>query len=122
MLALLVLLAACHHYVTPQGIAPAEYVAAEQPEQVRVTLTDGTRHVLRHVTVSQDSLRGTVEDGGERDLPPGAAWAVPLAAIERLEAYRPNGWANVGLVMGGVILLSALVLGTVSILILTSME
>jgi hypothetical protein len=121
VLALLVPLVACHHYVTPKGITPAEYVAAERPEQVRVTLTDGTRRVLRQVTVSQDSIRGYPADAGEDDLPQ-AAWAAPLVAVERLEVYRPNGWANVGLVMGGVILLTALVLGTVSILILTGME
>ena len=103
-------LPACYHFVTPKGITPEAYIAAEQPGQVRVTLPDGTRQTLLRPALSQDSLRGHIpvrlSNNRVRSGPP---WAVPIDSVQRLEVRKPNTWATVGLVVGGVVVVGAAV-------------
>jgi len=122
VLVLLLPLGSCHHYVTPQGITPAEYLSSEQPQRARVTLTDGTRQVLWNVRLARDSIYGFLAE--DQAVSPGAEpqWKAPLAMVQRLEIYEANSVATFGLVTGIVVVVGALAVGTAAILILTSME
>jgi hypothetical protein len=99
-LLLLACLSACHHYVTPAGTTPEQYVTEQRPSRVRVTLADRSRHVVRAPWVRGDTLGGTLLVPDPRGVlieQPGA-WTVPLGSLSLLEVYRPNSGGTVALV------------------------
>ena len=95
---LMTYLPACYHYVTPKEMTPAQYIAAKDPKQVRVTLADSSQVVLRDPWVSADSLGGRlmVQDARARD--PG--WATPLSQVRRLEGHEYDNWGVAGITVG----------------------
>ena len=62
---LTVYLPACHHWVTPKGVTPQEYITAKRPSTVRVTLTDSSRIVLQNPRAASDSLWRSLAPGGQ---------------------------------------------------------
>src|SRR5256884_5888153 len=56
--------AACQGWHT-EDVAPQAVLAAQQPNQVRVTRTDGQRFVLQHPVLRGDSLEGAWQLGGD---------------------------------------------------------
>jgi hypothetical protein len=69
-------LAGCYRYTARGAVAPEELVASEHPGDVRVTLTDGSRHDLTEPSVTADSLLA------KRN---GRSWSAPLAQVRQLE-------------------------------------
>jgi len=86
-------LAACTSWQT-QELAPEQVLAQEQPDQVRVTLSDGQRLELRYPAVHGDTLTGMRE---ARQV------AVPLERVSRLELREADGGKTL-LLVGGVML------------------
>jgi hypothetical protein len=79
--ALLVMyLPGCHHWVTPKGMTPQEYVTTVHPAKVRVTLADLTRVELQQPWVVSDSLFGRLT---AREV-----WAEPLASVQLLQVRK----------------------------------
>lgn len=109
-LLLVLYLPACYHYVTPKRTTPQQYIATEQPDQVRVTLTDGTRQILLRPSISQGSLQGYVLVRESNNfMRAGPPWAVSITSVQRLEVHKFDTWATVGLVFGGLALVGAAV-------------
>ena len=101
---------ACYHYVTFKRMTPQQYIATEQPDQVRVTLTDGTRQTLLRPLISGGSLQGHVPvRGSDNFMRAGPPWAVSITSVQRLEVHKFDTWATVGLVIGGLALVGAAV-------------
>lgn len=99
LLLLVTCLPACFHYVTPTKTTPQEYIAANHPKQVRVTLADQSWHVLRDPWVAGDTLGGLVTMFGTSGLYASApAAGVPLDSVERFEVHQPNAVLTVALV------------------------
>ncbi len=91
-------LAACTSWQT-QEVSPEQALADEQPDKVRVTLTDGSQVEVHQPTVARDTLTG-FSDGHQV--------SVPLASVSELELRESDTgktiWLTVGIV-GGVGLL-----------------
>jgi hypothetical protein len=111
---LIVYLPACHHYLTPEGITPQEYIATRQPKQVRLTVNDITRGLRRFELLAPalgpgDSLTG---------LPRGEAARVTLAwsTIERFEARESNPTGTTGAVLGGVAVAGLVAVAVVAVI------
>jgi len=109
-LVLVLYLPGCYHYVTPKEMTPEAYIAAEQPDHIRVTLTDGTRQTLLQPSMSRGSLQGHVLVRGSNNfMRAGPPWAVLITSVQRLEVHKFDTWATVGLVFGGLALVGAAV-------------
>lgn len=85
---LVVFLAGCYSW-RPSTISPPELIADEQPSQVRVSRTDGTRLAIRRPLIRNDSIatRERVCSGrlGCYEVTNGV---LPLDQIEALEVRR----------------------------------
>jgi len=94
---LILYLPACHHYVTPKGVTPQEYIVAKHPKRVRVTLADASRLTLGEPWVSADSLGGRLlparDSQGSVIQPEAPTWAVPLSDVRRLEGWEFDEFA-----------------------------
>jgi len=100
-------LPACHYWAIPRDLTPQEYIAAEHPKQVRITLPDQTRLVLRRPWVpAGDSLAGLPGRAG-------TAISVPGSAIRQFEVRRPAPGKTVLLVAG--IWAACAVVGTITL-------
>jgi hypothetical protein len=99
---LLLLTGACTSWHV-ETLPPAQLVAEQEPDQVRVRLVDRQRFVLRMPAVLGDSLVGT-QDGGTR--------SVALAEVNEIAVRRGNTLKSIGLVVGvvaGALLIIAIV-------------
>jgi len=92
---LAVYLPACHHWVTPKGMTPQEYITANHPSTVRVTLADSSRVVLQNPRAASDSLWGSVAPGGQ--------WGVPLSSVQLLQVRKSDAAGTVFLTLGIVV-------------------
>jgi hypothetical protein len=103
---------ACYHYVAPRDLTPQEYVAAKHPNQVRVTLADSSRVVLRDPWVSADSLGGRrmVQDARGALQVSDPRWAVPLSEVSRLEGHEYNNWGVAGIIAGTLVVAGGVLL------------
>ena len=79
LLFLLLNLTACTSWQPAATPSPTQFIEAEQPDRVRVTVRDGTESVLEEPSVEGDELVGTVEEASVR---------VPFGDIFRLEVRR----------------------------------
>jgi hypothetical protein len=90
------------HYVTSRQLTPPAVIGTKHPKQVRVTLVDSSRVVLREPWATADSLggRSIAQDarGAWKLVEP--QWAVPLAAVRRLEVREANPGLSVALYVG----------------------
>lgn len=96
-LMLLALLSGCYKWSLP-GQGPADYIRAEGPSKVRVTLKDSRRFVVEDPTVGDGAITGTVGDSTVT-IPLDRLWS-----LEERHLDHPKTW---GLAAG------ALVVGTV---------
>jgi hypothetical protein len=95
-------LAACTSWKT-QKVSPEQVLADEQPDNVRVTLIDGSQVEVFQPTVSGDTLTGLRE---------GQRVSIPLASVSELELREGDSGKTVLLAAGIVIGVgAALVLG-----------
>ena len=86
-------LAACSTWTT-QEASPQQVLQDEQPDKVRVTLTDGSQVEVFQPVVSGDTLTGVAE-GQQRNI--------PLASVSELELREGDTIATV-LLIGSVVL------------------
>jgi hypothetical protein len=77
---------ACHAWRTAT-VTPAQAVAEQQPEQVRITEPSGARLVVLEPTVAGDTLRGRTVSGK-------SSISIPLASVLRLETRKGNAAAS----------------------------
>jgi len=92
---LAVYLPACHHWVTPKGMTPQEYITANHPSTVRVTLADSSRVVLQNPRAASDSLWGSLAPGGQ--------WGAPLSSVQLLQVRKSDAAGTVFLTLGIVV-------------------
>lgn len=104
-LLLVLFLPSCYHYVTPKEMTPQEYIATKAPKQVRVTLIDSTRVVLRDPFITPDSIGGHTQI---RQDAPASRWAVALSRVERFEGHEYDNWAVAGIVAGAMVVVGGL--------------
>ena len=98
-------LPACAHY-QPTARPLAELTAPPDPvQQVRVTLTNGTRIQVTSPRVESDTLRGT--EGYSRTSGPPVA--IPLAAITKVEMVQPAKKLSTGAAIAIVVVTAGLV-------------
>lgn len=95
-------LLACSSWKT-QETSPQQVLGNEQPEKVRVTLSDGSQKVLHSPAVSGDTLTGVT--GGGEEL------SIPLTSVSALELREPDGNKTWGLMIGVVIGMLAAAIG-----------
>ena len=110
---LVLYLPGCYHYAVPKGMSPQEYIAAEHPKQVRLTLADGSRRTLHQPWVSADSIGGRPvvrSQGGSLKL--GPPWAIALSDVRRMEGRKLDALSTA---TAGV--LSVLLIGCVALAI-----
>jgi hypothetical protein len=77
---------ACHAWRT-EMVTPAQAIAEQHPEQVRVTEPSGARLVVLEPTVAGDTLRGRTASGK-------SSISIPLARVLRLETRKGNAAAS----------------------------
>ena len=90
-------LVACTSWKT-QEASPQQVLADEQPDKVRVTLTDGSQVVLAEPAISGETLTGSA-DGQQR--------SIPLADVADVEVKKTEALLTSALVLGGVIVAGA---------------
>ena len=95
LLFLLLNLTACSTWQSVGPVSPSQFIEAEQPDRVRVTVRDGTESVLEEPSVEGDELVGSVEEASVR---------VPFGDIFRFEARRFSTVRTLGAVVGGAVL------------------
>ena len=95
LLFLLLNLTTCTSWQPAATPSPTQFVEAEQPDRVRVTVRDGTELVLDEPSVEGDEFVGTVEEASVR---------VPFGDIFRFEVRRFSTVRTLGAVVGGAIL------------------
>jgi hypothetical protein len=83
-----VLFAACHTWRT-QSVRPAEVLAAP-PAQVRLSLHDGRRVVVRHPALRADTVVSQA---------PGDPFAMALTAVDSVALRKGDAAKTVGLVL-----------------------
>ncbi len=94
-------LVACTSWKT-QEVSPQQVLTDEQPDKVRVSLTDGSQVVLEEPVVSGDTLIGFEQDVQKSIL---------LADVSALELREGDGGKTTLAIIGGVILAGGLALG-----------
>ena len=115
-LLLVVYLPACFSYVSPKPLTPQEYLDANHPKHVRVTLTDKTRRVLRDPWAGPDSIGGVLMiRGPSGSYTAGAAWAVPLSSVGRVEFREHDIGATIGVVFVSVLLIGGVIAGAIAL-------
>lgn len=116
LLLIAVYLPACVRTFTPEGITPAEYIAAKHPEQVRVTLSDQSWCVFRDPWIAGDTLGGIVTLFGSAGLSATApADGVPLSSVVHFEVRESNKAATTALVLLGVAVVGGAIAGLVAL-------
>ncbi len=82
-------LTSCFTSWQTQQATPAEVLAEEEPDEVLVTLYDGSKFVLRQPSISEDTLHGREV---KSDLGPVSTVqrSVPLSTIEHLAVNLPD--------------------------------
>ena len=86
-------LAACSTWTT-QEVSPQQVIGEEQPDMVRVTLTDGSQVEVYQPRVSGDTLMGLRE---------GQQVSIPLASVTQLELREGDTGKSIaaaGIVVG----------------------
>ncbi len=94
-------LVACSPWTT-QEASPQQVIQDEQPDKVRVTLTDGSQVEVYEPVVSGDTLTGSV-DGEQR--------SIPLADVSALEVRKTNALLTTAFVFGTIVGLLAIAVG-----------
>ena len=94
-------LVACSSWKT-QEASPQQVLADEQPDKMRVTLSDGSQVVLEAPVVSGDTLTGVAE-GEQR--------SIPLADVADVEVRETEALLTVAFVFGTVVVVGALAFG-----------
>jgi len=94
-------LAACSTWTT-QEASPQQVLQDEQPDKVRVTLTDGSQVEVYEPAVSGDTLIGLRE---------GQQVSIPLASVTQLELREGDTVKSIALATGIVVGVGALVVG-----------
>lgn len=116
LLLIAVYLPACVRTFTPEGITPAEYIAAKHPEQVRVTLSDQSWCVFRDPWIAGDTLGGIVTLFGSSGLSASApANGVPLGSIVHFEVRESDKEATTALVLLGIAVVGGAIAGLVAL-------
>ena len=105
-------LAACSSWYV-QEVSPQQLVTEEQPEKIRVTLTDGSQLQIEHPRVSGDTLMG-YEVRGRRYS--GQQVNIPLSDVTDLAIQRTSAGKTTALIFGMVLVVGAavLVVGNIS--------
>jgi len=105
----------CYYYGGLKGLSPQEYITAQHPKWVRVTLVDGSRHTLMRPWVANDSIGGQLAIGPEGgSFRRGRTWAVALAELQELKARKFDSM--------GTVALSAITLGVIGLVAATQIE
>lgn len=116
LLAIAVYLPACVRTFTPEGVTPAEYIAARHPEQVRVTLSDQSWCVFRDPWIAGDTLGGIVTlFGSSGPSATAPANGVPLGSIVHFEVRESDQGATIALVLLGVAVVGGAAAGWVAL-------
>ena len=114
LLFLVLNLTACTSWHSVAIPSPAEFIEAEQPDRVRVTMQDGSQLDIEKPFVSGDQLLGKDWRTWEVNRLLGNAddVSVPLADILQLEVRRPDLARSAGFSVGlSVLMLGALIAG-----------
>ena len=90
---IVVLFLSCHSYVMNPA-APRTAPDFPSERTFRVTLVDGQRLMLNHVTVVNDTLSGSTHWGVEHDV------RIPMVQVVQIEERHFNGFKTAGLVLG----------------------
>jgi hypothetical protein len=85
-----------------QEVSPEQALDEQQAKKARITLTDGSRITLAHLSVSGDSLTGFWRDDRV---------SVPLARVSEVAVYDLDVVGTVVVVSLGVALLAAFIVG-----------
>jgi len=99
---LLALLTGCASW-RPTTIGLGQVIEQEQPQQVRVTLADGTRLIVRQPFILGDALAGNTEDcrlstgGGRAECRDGTTPIALLQDVRGTEVRRTNALATAAL-------------------------
>jgi hypothetical protein len=83
-----------------QEASPQQVLEDEQPDKVRVTLSDGSQVVLEEPEVSGDTLTG-VATGQQR--------SIPLADVSALAVRKADASRTLGAVVDGLVVTAAFV-------------
>ncbi len=94
-------LAACTSWKTQQ-VSPQQVISEEQPDWIRVTLTDGSQRVLEQPAVSGDILSGLSDAGTPVHIP--LADVVDVA-VEKTNALKTAALIYVVLGIGAIAIL-----------------
>ena len=92
-LLLLCQLLACKNWQT-QEVSPEQVITEQQPDQIRVTLTDGTQRFLAEPRLSGDTLIG--HDGDQ-------SVSLPLVEVEHIAVLKTDAKATTIVVVLGVV-------------------
>jgi hypothetical protein len=90
-----------------QRLAPESVLVAQQPTRILVTRTDGSRQVLGHPIVVQDTLQGTTSQGTAGPGTPLPTERIALSDVLHVSTREFSPGNTFGLLLG----VSALVLG-----------
>ena len=86
-------LLACKNWQT-QEVSPEQVITEQQPDQIRVTLTDGTQRFLAEPRLSGDTLIG--HDGDQ-------SVSLPLVEVEHIAVLKTDARATTIVVILGVV-------------------
>ena len=101
-LLLLLYLPACTSWKVGRP-TPEEFLENEQPDNVRVTQTDGSRVELMSPEVRADSLVGTAKEGTVHVV------SIPLSGISFVEVKKVSAVKNLFLILGLAMVVGAVV-------------
>jgi hypothetical protein len=102
-------LVACTTWKTQE--ASPQQVIAEEPDKVRVTLTDGSQVEVFQPVVSGDTLRGfDSEDRTSRGATQGDEVSIPLADVSTVETRGTDALLTTAFVFGTVVVVAAIAL------------
>ncbi len=82
-------LTACFTSWQTQQATPAQVLAEEKPDEIRVTLYDGSKFVLRQPSISQATLHGREVKSGLGPVST-VQRSVPLSSIEHIAVNLPD--------------------------------
>jgi hypothetical protein len=96
-------LVACTSWKT-QEVSPQQVIGEEQPDWVKVTLTNGSQRVIDQPTVSGDTLSGLSDTGTPVHIP---LADVEHVAIEKTSALKTAALIYVMMGFAGIAILAA---------------
>lgn len=91
------LLSGCFMNWQAQPAAPAEVIQSSGESEIRVTLTSGTRVVIRDPWVEGDSLVGWQQPPGDPAVVPVARRAFALPDVRTVSVKKSNTGANIAI-------------------------